>query len=180
MRTGKEGFSRLTKWRRSGVSISYLEAAEKPQALSLPGYRFHQLKGEYRGFYSVTVTETTGLSFGLWPIMLLTLIIWITIKEKNMMQDPSPSGEVIKHDCVEASMLTVRDAAEGLGVSRKALSELINGKSGVSLDMAIRPEKAGWGTADTWLRMQMQFDLWQARKKAEKLKVKRFEKAGHA
>jgi plasmid maintenance system killer protein len=61
--------------------LSYLEAAEKPQALNLLGYRFHQLKGEYRGFYSVTVTGTTELSFGLWTVMLLTLIIWITIEE---------------------------------------------------------------------------------------------------
>jgi antitoxin HigA-1 len=97
-----------------------------------------------------------------------------------MMHDPSHPGEVIKHDCIEASQMTVTDAADGLGVSRKALSELINGKSGVSPDMAIRLEKAGWGTADTWLRMQMQFDLWQARKKSGKLKVKRFEEAVHA
>ena len=94
-----------------------------------------------------------------------------------MMHDPSHPGEVIKHDCIEASQLTVTGAADGLGVSRKALSELINCKSGVSPDMAIRLEKAGWGTADTWLRLQMQFDLWQARKKAGKLKVKRFEEA---
>ncbi|MEX2492205.1 MAG: HigA family addiction module antitoxin [Nitrospirales bacterium] len=97
-----------------------------------------------------------------------------------MMHDPSHPGEVIKHDCIEPLKLTVTDAADGLGVSRKALSELINGKSGVSPDMAIRLEKAGWGTADTWLRMQMQFDLWQARKRAGKLKVKRFEEAVHA
>lgn len=92
-----------------------------------------------------------------------------------MMHDPSHPGEVIKHDCIDALQLTVTDAAGGLGVSRKALSALINGKSGVSPNMAIRLEKAGWGTADTWLRIQMQFDLWQARKKAGKLKVKRFE-----
>lgn len=97
-----------------------------------------------------------------------------------MMHDPSHPGEVIKHDCIEPLKLTVTDAADGLGVSRKALSELINGKSGVSPNMAIRLEKAGWGTADTWLRMQMQFDLWQARKRAGKLKVKRFEEAVHA
>ena len=97
-----------------------------------------------------------------------------------MMHDPSHPGEVIKQDCIEASQLTVTDAADGLGVSRKALSELINCKSGVSPDMAIRLEKAGWGTADTWLRMQMQCDLWHARKKAGRLKVKRFEEAVHA
>jgi len=54
-----------------------------------------------------------------------------------MMHDPSHPGEVIKHDCIEASQLTVTDAADGLGVSRKALSELINCKSGVSPDMAM-------------------------------------------
>ena len=97
-----------------------------------------------------------------------------------MMHDPSHPGEVIKHDCIEALQLTVMGAADGLGVSRKARSEFINCTSGVSPDMAIRLEKAGWGTAETWLRMQMQFDLWQARKKAGKLKVKRFEEAVHA
>lgn len=50
----KHGFSRLTRW--EDQAYPFLEAAEKPQALNLPGYRFHQLKGEYRGFYSVTVT----------------------------------------------------------------------------------------------------------------------------
>ena len=94
-----------------------------------------------------------------------------------MIHDPSHPGEVIQHDCIEALRLTVTDAADGLGVSRKALSELMNGKSGVSPDMAIRLEKAGWETADTWLRMQMQCELWQARKKAGTLKVKRFEEA---
>ena len=96
------------------------------------------------------------------------------------MHDPGHPGEVIKHDCLEALRLTVTDAADGLGVSRKALSALIHGKSGVSPDMAIRLEKAGWGTADTWLRMQMQCDLWQARKRAGTLKVKRFEEVVHA
>src|SRR5512140_2859865 len=97
-----------------------------------------------------------------------------------MMHDPSHPGEVIKHACIEASQLTGTDAADATGVRRTALSELINCKSGVSPDMAIRLEKAGWGTADTWLRMQMQFDLWHARKKSGKLKVKGFEAAVHA
>ena len=92
-----------------------------------------------------------------------------------MMYNPSHPGMLIKHDCIEALKLTVTAAAVGLGVSRKALSELINGKSGVSPEMAIRFEKAGWGTADAWLRMQVQYDLCEARKKAGRLKVKRFE-----
>ena len=161
--------------------LSYLETAEKPQALNLPGYRFHQLKGEYRGFYSVTVTGNNRIIFRFVDGNAVDVDLFgLPLRRRNMMHDPSHPGEVIKHDCIEASRLTVTGTADGLGVSRKALSELINCKSGVSPDMAIRLEKAGWGTADTWLRMQMQCDLWQARKKFGKLKVKRFEEAVHA
>jgi hypothetical protein len=60
------------------------------------------------------------------------------------------------------------------GVTRKALSDLLNGHSGVSPEMAIRLEKAGWTTADHWLRMQLQYDLWHARQRAASIKVTRF------
>lgn len=91
-----------------------------------------------------------------------------------MMNNPSHPGDIIKHDCLEELNLTVTAAAEGLGVSRKAFSELINGKSGVSPEMAIRLEKAGWGTAEVWLNMQMNYDLWHARQKEDTIIVKRF------
>lgn len=65
-------------------------------------------------------------------------------------------------------------AAEGLGVTRKTLSDLLNGHSGVSPDMSIRLEKAGWSTAEAWLRMQMHFDLWHAKRHADRLKVTKF------
>ena len=69
-------------------------------------------------------------------------------------------------------------AAEALGVTRKALSDLLNGHTGVSPEMAIRLEKVFGSTADTWLRMQMQRDLWEARQRAGKIKVnKRFREA---
>lgn len=93
------------------------------------------------------------------------------------MHNPSHPGELIKHDCIEAINLTVTTAAAALGVTRKTLSELINCKSGISPEMAIRLEKAGWGTADAWLRMQLNYDLWQARKKSKSLKVKRLHHA---
>ena len=94
-----------------------------------------------------------------------------------MMHNPSHPGDLIKHDCIEALNLTVTAAATALGVSRKTLSELINCKSGISPEMAIRFEKIGWGTADTWLRMQMNHDLWQARQKSKRLKVKKLRSA---
>ena len=64
-------------------------------------------------------------------------------------------------------------AAEALGITRKALSDLLNGHTGVSPDMAIRLEKVFGSTADTWLRMQMQRDLWEARQRADKIQVNR-------
>jgi addiction module HigA family antidote len=90
------------------------------------------------------------------------------------MHNPVHPGEVIREACLRALGLSVTEAAKGLGVTRKALSELLNGHSGVSPEMAIRLEKAGWSTAETWLRMQLQHDLWHAQQKAKSLKVLRF------
>ena len=92
------------------------------------------------------------------------------------MHNPAHPGEVIREACLKPLSLTVTAAAAGLGVTRKALSDLLNGHSGVSPEMAIRLEKAGWGTAITWLQMQLQYDLWEARQHADKIKVRRFGK----
>lgn len=91
------------------------------------------------------------------------------------MHNPAHPGKMILQECIEPLELTITDAAKGLGVSRKALSELVNCRAGVSPEMAIRLEKAGWSTADMWLKLQMQHDLWQARQKSGSLKVKKFE-----
>jgi addiction module HigA family antidote len=73
----------------------------------------------------------------------------------------------------QALGLTVTAAAEALGITRKALSDLLNGHTGVSPDMAIRFEKVFGSTADTWLRMQMQRDLWELGQRADTVKVNR-------
>lgn len=75
-----------------------------------------------------------------------------------MMHNPAHPGEVIRESCLKPSGLTVREAAENLGVTRKALSDLLNGHSGMSPEMALRLEKAGWSTADAWLRMQNELE----------------------
>nr|WP_294545276.1 HigA family addiction module antitoxin [uncultured Rhodopila sp.] len=90
------------------------------------------------------------------------------------MHNPAHPGEIIREDCLAPLGLTVTDAAKGLGVTRKALSDLLNGHSGVSPEMSIRLEKAGWSTADHWLRMQMQYDLWHARQHAAAIEVTPF------
>jgi addiction module HigA family antidote len=94
------------------------------------------------------------------------------------MYDPAHPGEIVREECLKPLGLTVTAAAEALGVTRKALSDLLNGHTGVSPEMAIRLEQVFGSTADTWLRMQMQRNLWEARQRAGKIKVnKRFVEA---
>ncbi len=88
----------------------------------------------------------------------------------SRMHDPPHPGEIIKELCLEPLGLSVTDAAKGLGVTRKALSELLKGHTGVSPEMAIRLEQAFGSTAETWLKMQLEFDLWQAKQRAGNLR----------
>ena len=74
----------------------------------------------------------------------------------------------------EALGLSVTKAAEGLGVSRQALSELVNEKAGVSVEMAIRLSKAFGSSPETWLGLQTAHDLWEARERASQLQVTQF------
>jgi antitoxin HigA-1 len=89
------------------------------------------------------------------------------------MKNPPHPGLSVKHDCLEPLGLSVTDAARALGVSRKQLSELINGRAGISPEMAIRLDRAFGGGADTWVRLQAAYDLAQAMKKAGQIKVQR-------
>ena len=90
------------------------------------------------------------------------------------MHDPPHPGEIIREDCLKPLGLSITAAAKWLGVSRQSLSELLNGRNGVSAEMAIRLEKAFGSTAETWLRMQLSYDLWHAKKKARSIKVGRY------
>ncbi len=89
------------------------------------------------------------------------------------MHDPAHPGEIVREECLKPLGLTVTAAAEALGVTRKALSDLLNGHYGVSPEMAIRLEKVFGSTADTWLRTQVQRDLWEARQHADTIRVNR-------
>jgi addiction module HigA family antidote len=91
----------------------------------------------------------------------------------DMFNPPHP-GEMIREDYLKPTGVTVTDAAKALGVTRQALSDLLNGHSGISPEMAIRLEKAGWTTADHWMAMQTQHDLWHARQRAGRIKVTPF------
>ena len=89
------------------------------------------------------------------------------------MKNPPHPGRSIRSACLEPLGLSVTEAAEALGVTRQALNNVINGKSGISSEMAIRLSKAFGSTPETWLRMQVAYDLAQARKDEGKIKVRR-------
>lgn len=89
------------------------------------------------------------------------------------MHNPPHPGVVIRELCLDPLNLSVTNAAEELGVSRKALSELVNGHAGVSPEMAIRLSKAFGSSPATWLKMQMYYDLWRAEQQADQIVVRR-------
>ena len=89
------------------------------------------------------------------------------------MKNPPHPGLSIRHDCLEPLGLSVTEAAKKLGGSRKQLSDVVNGHSGISPQMAIRLDKAFGGGANTWYRLQAAYDLAQAMKQADQIKVKR-------
>lgn len=93
------------------------------------------------------------------------------------MKNPPHPGRIVRQECVEPLGLTVTAAAKGLGVTRKALSELLNGKSGISPEMAHRLARAFGSSPETWLGLQMDYDLSKVQKKAGKLKVRRLARA---
>ena len=89
------------------------------------------------------------------------------------MKRPPHPGRTVREDCIDASGLSVTDAAERLGVIRQTLSNLLNEKSGISPEMALRLEKMGWSKADHWLRLQMNYDLAQVRERSDEIQVRR-------
>lgn len=90
------------------------------------------------------------------------------------MHNPQHPGGIVKRQCLEPLGLSITRAAKGLGVTRQALSDLINGKAGISLEMAIRLSKAFGSTPETWLGMQQAYDLWHIRERREQIQVEQF------
>jgi len=82
-----------------------------------------------------------------------------------MTRKPTHPGEVLREDVLDELGITVTRAAECLGVTRKALSEFINGRSRLSMDMAVRIGKATDTTPESWVNMQVKLDLWEAKQR---------------
>ena len=89
------------------------------------------------------------------------------------MHNPPHPGEVIRGLCLEPLDISVTTAAEALGVSRKTLSAILNGRAGISPEMALRLSIAFDTSPESWLNQQSQYDLWLAKKQKKRLRVKR-------
>ena len=91
------------------------------------------------------------------------------------MKNPPHPGRIVRQDCVEPLGLTITEAAKALGVTRQALNNLVNGKAGISPEMAVRLSKAFGGSPEMWLRLQVNFDLAQLPQ--DQIDVKRYRRA---
>ncbi len=89
------------------------------------------------------------------------------------MKNPAHPGRIVRSACLEPLGLSITEGARILGVTRQTLTKIVNGRSGISAEMAIRLTKAFGSTAETWVRMQASYDLAQARKAEGKIKVQR-------
>jgi addiction module HigA family antidote len=92
-------------------------------------------------------------------------------KQPMTMKNPPHPGLVVLEECIEPSGLTITDAAAALGVTRNTLSELVNGKRGISPEMAVRISQVFGGTEEGWLAQQAQYDLAQVHR--DRLQLKR-------
>jgi len=90
-----------------------------------------------------------------------------------LMHNPPHPGEIIKKLCLAPLGISVTEAAKALGVSRKTLSAILNGRAGISPEMAVRLSIAFGTSAESWLNQQVQFELWKAEQHRKELKVER-------
>ena len=85
------------------------------------------------------------------------------------MKNPPHPGRIVRQECIEPLRITVKEAAERLGIQRQTLNNLVNGKAGISPEMSIQLSKAFGSSPEVWLGMQMEYDLAQARKNADRI-----------
>ena len=93
------------------------------------------------------------------------------------MHNPPHPGEILRELCIEPLGLTITEVAEALGISHKTLSTILNGRSGISPEMAVRLSLAFGTSSESWLNQQSQYDLWEAEKKRKQLNVKKLSAA---
>lgn len=94
-----------------------------------------------------------------------------------MMHNPLHPGLVVRDALIDNTDLTVTEAAELIGVTRPTLSRLLNGKSSISPEMALRLSKFFGNSIEMWINLQAQYDVWKIRQRSDEIEVKRFNKA---
>ena len=148
------------------------DASTAPRDMNLPDLSLHPLKGSLKNHRSVSVSGNWRVIFRFEDGYVLDVdyLDYHRGVNKMVMHNPPHPGEVIREFCIEPRGLSVTKAAEGLGVSRTSLSELLNGRRGISPEMAIRLSIAFGGSAESWVTQQAQYDLRQAMQGAEKVK----------
>jgi addiction module HigA family antidote len=95
------------------------------------------------------------------------------------MHNPPHPGEILRELCLRPLGLSISQAAEGLGISRKTLSNILNGRSRITPEMSVRLSIAFDTTPESWMNQQIQYDLWQAEQHRDRLKVRRLTAASH-
>ena len=156
--------------------LGALDRSRGPEGMNLPGFRLHELKGRLKGHHAVSVSGNWRVTFRFddGSAVDVDYVDYHWRRPVMTMHNPPHPGGIVKRQCLEPLGLSVTRAARGLGVTRQALSELVNERTGVSVEMAIRLSKAFGSTPETWLGMQMAYDLWQARERAEEIAVEEF------
>lgn len=111
-------------------------------------------------------------------LMLITLTIIEKLENSmTIIHNPVHPGEIVKDELIDATGMSVTEAAKRLGVSRTALSRLLNGHSGISPEMALRLSKLFNTSIELWINIQAQYDTWMIQKLSSKIKIKPFNKA---
>jgi antitoxin HigA-1 len=146
--------------------------------MNLPGLGLHELKGARAGTWAVKVSGNWRVTFVVADKDIDRVDYEDYHRKAPMkMHNPPHPGEVLRDLCLTPLGLTVTDAARALGVSRKTLSSIVNGRSGISADMAVRLSIAFATTPESWLNQQLQYDLWKAERNRKKMRVKRLSAA---
>jgi addiction module HigA family antidote len=156
--------------------LTALDAANALGELDRPSFRLHALKGDLKDTGQSRCAPIGASSFALTATECqMSISSTITSRSIEMaMKNPSHPGRLIRDDLDELG-ISVAEAAAGLGVTRQQLYRVIKGENAISPDMALRLEKAIGSTADFWLRLQMNYDLAQARLREPAVNVSKLE-----
>lgn len=153
--------------------LRLLNDAAAPEDLNVPGLHFHALRGQMRGRYAVTVRANWRITFG-WTG---EDAIDVDFEDYSLMAKAEPKhskphpdlrpchpGEILREIILPAVNKPLSELAKALGITQKAFSDLVNEKTSLSPELAVRLEAAFGRTAPAWMRMQETYDLWHARR----------------